>query len=246
MRRGFAALCSALAYFTILPIGRFTANVAPDPLAISFLPLIGAAVGALAGCAALLVPMHARAWWPVVAWIAVIMCTGAIHVDGFLDWCDGMFATATPSRRLEILTDPRHGTFALVGMSMLTAVWITAIARIPLAHIVIALAFSGTLARLAAIVNAWIFPYARAGAVTAAFLSRPNVVIVAIGVLVACALGWLLDPLAFAVVPVAIALSVFIGWWSSMRLGGLTGDVFGAIIVIVEVGALVATGLILT
>jgi cobalamin synthase len=58
-----------------------------------------------------------------------------------------------------------------------------------------------------------------------------------------CVLGWLIDPMVFAIVPASIALSLLIGWWASRRLGGgLTGDVFGAIIVVVEVLTLLAVG----
>lgn len=244
MKHAFAAFCSALSYFTILPLGPFASRVAPDPLAISFLPFIGAAVGALAGLLASLLGAHGSLWWPIAAWIVLIFATGAIHVDGFLDCCDGLFASATPRRRLGILQDPRHGTFALVGMAVLTVVWIAAIARIPLAHLVLSLAFAGALARISAIVNAWVFPYARAGAVTAAFVSPPNVAIVALGAALTSALGWFVDPLLFAFVPAAIACSLILGWWASRRLGGgLTGDVFGAIVVVIDVAALVAIGI---
>lgn len=245
MKRALAGLGSALSYFTILPVGRFVANAAPDPIAISFLPFIGAAVGALAGTIAWALGSHGTVWWPIVAWIASVVFTGALHVDGFLDACDALFAPVPPPRRLEILHDPRHGTFALTGMAIVTVVWVTAIARLPLAHVVLALAFSATVARIAAITNAWIFPYARPGAVTQAFVSPPNVVIVVLGALLACALGWWIDPLAAAIVPSAIAFSLAIGWWASRRLGGgLTGDVFGAIVVVVEVCSIVAIGLI--
>lgn len=245
MKRAFAALGSALAYFTIVPIGRFVPNAAPDPLAISFLPFIGTAVGALAGAVAWFLGARGGAWWPIAAWVVLLLGTGSIHVDGFLDCCDALFASAPPARRLEILHDPRHGTFALIGMAVLTVVWLTAIARIPLPHIVLALAFAATLARIAAIVNAWVFPYARAGAVTAAFVSRPNVVIVGAAAILACVIGWFLDPLVFAIVPVAIAVSLLAGWWASKKLGGgLTGDVFGAIVVLIEVASLVTIGII--
>ena len=245
MKRALAGLGSALSYFTILPVGRFVPNAAPDPIAISFLPFIGAAVGALAGALGWFVGSHDKVWWPFVAWAASIVLTGALHIDGFLDCCDALFAPVAPARRLEILHDPLHGTFALTGMAVVTVVWLTAIARLPLTHVVLALAFSATVARIAAIANAWVFPYARPGSVTPAFVSRPNVAIVVLGALLAVAFGWWIDPLVAAIVPSAIAFSLAIGWWAARRLGGgLTGDVFGAVVVVVDVCSLVAIGFI--
>ncbi len=243
MKRLFDGIVSALAYFSILPLGPLARHVAPGPLAVAFLPFVGALIGAAAGAVSLLVTSHAHAWFPLVAWISCIVFSGAIHVDGFLDCCDGLLVAAPPERRLEILHDPRHGTFAVAGMAMLAITWLAAIARLPASHAVLALAFTGSLARISAIANASIFPYARPGAVTAAFVSRPNPIVLVLALLLTCALGWALDPLLFAIVPGAIALSLGLGWWASRRLGGgLTGDVFGAIVVVVEVCALIVVG----
>ncbi len=245
MKRLFDGIVSALAYFSILPLGRLATHAAPGPLAVAFLPFVGAIIGAAAGAVALLLSGHDRAWFPVVAWIACIAFSGAIHVDGFLDCCDGLFVSATPERRLEILHDPQHGTFAVVGMAMLAVTWLAAIAGLPASHAVLALAFTGSLARISAIANSLVFPYARPGAVTQAFVARPNSIVLVLALLVTCVLGWSLDPLLFGIIPGAIALSLLLGWWASRRLGGgLTGDVFGAIIVVVEVCALVVVAAI--
>jgi len=41
--------------------------------------------------------------------------TGALHLDGFLDACDGLLGGYTPESRLEIMRDERLGAFALAG-----------------------------------------------------------------------------------------------------------------------------------
>lgn len=236
MKRASNGFLSALSYFTILPLGPLARNVAPGPLAVAFLPFVGALIGAASGGIALLVSAHDRAWEPVLAWILLIVLSGAIHVDGFLDCCDALFASVPPQRRLEILHDPRHGTFAVTGMAVLTVCWIVAIAKIVPSHLMLSLAFAGTLARISAIANTLVFPYARPGAVTPAFATRPNPFVLTAGLALALVLGWFLSPMAFAIVPGAIALSLLLGWWASLRLGGgLTGDVFGGLIVSVEV-----------
>src|SRR4029077_9574681 len=53
-----------------------------------------------------------QAFLILLAWIAL---TGALHVDGFCDVCDGLFGGQTPEDRLRIMKDPHLGTFGLVG-----------------------------------------------------------------------------------------------------------------------------------
>jgi adenosylcobinamide-GDP ribazoletransferase len=246
MRRALRACADAFAYFTVLPAGRFASAGAPDAYALSFLPFVGAIVGGIAGGIgyAAFAVLHVN-WAFAVAWAAAIGLTGAIHVDGFLDACDGLLVTATPQRRLEIMTDPRHGTFAVVGMAVLTVFWLIALAPVPPERLPLVLAWSGALARLAVVPNAWAFPYARGGAMSATFASRPSFVLFALSFALVEALAWFVAPLALLTAPVAIVLALIGGVWASRRLGGgLTGDVYGAIVVKLEVLALLSASII--
>ncbi|MGZ3510488.1 MAG: adenosylcobinamide-GDP ribazoletransferase [Vulcanimicrobiaceae bacterium] len=241
MRRAARAALSAFAYFSVVPLGRFSAGPAPDPRSLTFLPLVGAVVGALAGLVAAGV-LHAAgpAWATIGALAASLLLTGAIHFDGFLDSCDGLFVTATPDRRLEILRDPRHGTFAFTGGALAIAAWWVALSGvIHTASLPLAIAFCCALARLAAVTNAWVFPYARP-AVTRAFAATPSIGTFAVMLLGVALLGWFLrGPVMLALIPCSIALALAVGWFASRRLGGgLTGDVYGFIVVIIEIGAL--------
>jgi adenosylcobinamide-GDP ribazoletransferase len=234
VKRALAALAGAFAYFTILPIGRFMQLGAPDAGALSALPLVGAVIGVAAGGFGLLFANHGI-WSAIAAWCALIVLTGAIHLDGFLDSCDALFASVSPERRLEILRDPRHGTFAIAGMAILTAVSIAALAGIAPVRLPIVLAFSAAASRLAVVPNAWMYQYARAGAVTRAFTSKPNVWVFLGMLVVTAVLGWFAAPLAVAFIPALIAVDVLVAFWMSRRLGGgLTGDTYGALISVNE------------
>ena len=65
------AIGSATAYFSILPGGPVAAGAAPDAGALVALPLVGAAIGALAGCAALGVAQFAP--HPIAAATALVL-----------------------------------------------------------------------------------------------------------------------------------------------------------------------------
>jgi adenosylcobinamide-GDP ribazoletransferase len=240
--RALRALGESFAYFSVLPMGALARTEAPDALALTFLPIVGIVVGAIAGAVGYAVVAWLNVPWGfVAAWALGIGLTGAVHVDGFLDACDGLLVTATPARRLEILKDPHHGTFAVAGMAIVSALWLAAIASIGPARYPLVLAFSGAGARLAVIPNAWIYPYVRAGAMSRTFAATPDIAAFASMVLIVEVLAWLIRPALIVAAPIAIAVAIVLGAWASRRLGGgLTGDVYGAIIVAIEVALLLA------
>jgi adenosylcobinamide-GDP ribazoletransferase len=248
--RALAALASAFSYFSIFPVGTRASGPAPDAFALTFLPIVGAVVGALAGGAGLAVALAARGTSLgvelafAVTFLALVVLTGAIHVDGFLDSCDALFAPATPQRRLEIMRDVRHGTFAVVGMAVLLWFWWVALhAQSPTSwRYPLAIAFACACARLSMIANAWIFPYARGGETTRQFSARPNAAVYAIAILGVLGMAFVLGPGAIVAVPAAIALGALLGWWMSTKLdGGLTGDCYGFGVSVMEVLLLVST-----
>ena len=240
--RALRAFFAALAYFTILPVpARAHRGEPPDAYALAVLPFVGAIVGAAAGGFGWLASLILPGFAGVAAFAASIVLTGAIHVDGFLDCCDGVLASATPQRRLEILRDPRHGTFAIAGMAVLVVVWIWALNGLLAQRLPLALAFSGCTSRLAALANAYVFRYARSGEPQPTVATAPPVAAYAIALALSACLAWAIGPWKLALVPAAVALAFFIGWYASVRLGGgITGDVYGAAISVVDVAVLLA------
>jgi adenosylcobinamide-GDP ribazoletransferase len=217
---------AAFSYFSVLPVG---AAGAPGTRALAFLPLVRLALGALAGGAAWCISLSApHAIAAVVAFTLSIVLTGALHVDGFLDSCDALFAGVTPERRLEIMKDPRHGTFAVAGFACLAALWIAALWTIPAERYPLVLAFCGGTARWAMTLNAFFSPYARAANSAKGVGERPSP-LVWLGWWIALSwAGALLLPAAIAQVAAAGAAALLLGGWARAKLGGgLTGDVYG-------------------
>jgi cobalamin synthase len=154
-----------------VPVG---AAGAPDARALAWLPLVGCAIGALAGVAAWGASFVAPEPFVVAtAFAASIVLSGAVHLDGLLDACDALAASVPPERRLEIMKDPRHGTFAVAGFAVVGVWWLAALWSIPPGVLPFALAFSAGTARAAAVLNAYALPYGRTDASARAFASRP-------------------------------------------------------------------------
>jgi adenosylcobinamide-GDP ribazoletransferase len=108
------AAAGAVTFLTRVPLGRVVAiegaDVARGTL---FFPLVGAGVGALAGAVSLvaLPPFLAAA----LAIAAAVLLTGALHVDALGDVFDAA-GVASRERALEIMRDPRLGTFGTTAI----------------------------------------------------------------------------------------------------------------------------------
>src|SRR5262245_61987887 len=95
----------ALAFLTIVPI-RFRDLPSPQVVARSRFwyaavgLLLGAALGGWLALTAQLNSPPLAAFLVLLAWMGL---TGALHVDGFCDLCDGLFAGTTAEERLRIL-----------------------------------------------------------------------------------------------------------------------------------------------
>ena len=80
-------------------------------------PVVGAIVGALVWAS---ISLTGRFWSPSVAVVfglsAGLLITGALHEDGWADTWDGLFGAWSPQKRLAILRDSRIGTYGACGL----------------------------------------------------------------------------------------------------------------------------------
>lgn len=200
---------------------------------------VGLCVGALAALADHLlsrfVPTLVTAALTLTIWIVL---TGGLHLDGLTDCFDGMFHASDPERRLQIMKDSHVGAFGVVGLLLTLLVKFSLLASISPQRAVGAILLAASLARWCA-TFAGTQPLARPtgmGADFAAGLTKPAV---ALGALIPLALAvWLNTAGLFALALGLLAMLIILRFARS-NLGGVTGDVFGMIIEIVEVAALV-------
>jgi adenosylcobinamide-GDP ribazoletransferase len=110
----------AVAFLTILPIPfRDLPSAGEVARSRVWYPVVGLCLGLLLG---ILCGVATAFWpWPVAAFVLLAVwvgITGALHLDGFADLCDGLFGGNTPHERLTIMKDPRHGSFGVVGIGL--------------------------------------------------------------------------------------------------------------------------------
>jgi adenosylcobinamide-GDP ribazoletransferase len=253
----------ALQFLTVVPVRPTVARASasghaaqpgaawPDALdmgrALPWFPLVGALLGA--GIAALdwaLAPIVSRSVRDVIAIAALLLTTGLLHFDGFVDCCDALLGTRSEERRLEILRDSRVGAYGVGGGALLLLARYATLESLSPALWAVAVIAAIISGRWAMVWLVTLFPYRRAHGAGAGFrasgarlIGASGVALTLLAALVALA-PWGTLPqraLTFALLG-ASGLGVALLWalWASRRLGGgLTGDTYGAANELVEV-----------
>jgi adenosylcobinamide-GDP ribazoletransferase len=232
---------AALQFLTVAPPlvrRRFT----PSELgqATGYFPLVGVLVGvvlaALHGGLAFVFPSEVVSALLLAAWYIL---TGALHLDGFLDACDGLLGGGDPETRLRILRDERVGSFAVAGGVLLLLTKYAALRAVP--RVTAALVLAPTLGRWGMTLAITAFPYARAEGLGRTMKDHAGWGQVAMATGVALLTAWIAGNwLGLAVLVWAAGVTWAVARFTLRRLPGLTGDIYGAVCEVVETAVLVA------
>ena len=236
--RPLYALLAALQFLTIAPpVVRRPFTVVEMGRAVGYFPLVGALLGGLLaeldrGLEGIL-PDGVSTALVLTAWVAI---TGALHLDGFLDACDGLFGGHTPESRLEILRDVHVGAFGVVGAVMLLLIKLAALVSLPVSRHIAALLLAPTLGRWGMTLAVVFFPYARPEGLGRAMKDHAGWREVALATVTGLAVAWFAGGwLGLVALGLAGATTWAVARFVLARLPGLTGDVYGAISETVEV-----------
>ena len=119
MREWLDGFCMAWGMFLAIPCPARRWNEAARRKMVACLPLVGVIVGAvwaLCGWLGGLLPRPlAAALCAAAPWLA----TGFLHLDGFMDVCDGILSRRELETRRRILKDSHCGAFAVICMVLL-------------------------------------------------------------------------------------------------------------------------------
>jgi adenosylcobinamide-GDP ribazoletransferase len=196
-------------------------------------PFVGLVIGAFTLLAwkgtALIFPPWVAAVMTLLVWVVL---TGGLHLDGLADCCDGLLASTSVERRLEIMKDPRIGAFGVTGLILILLVKAAALASLtPVSSFSILLAAS--LARFC-ILPAALVPLARPSGMGADFALGFRRSFILWGAVIPLVIAFLLGIRGVVAVLVGLSALSLILLFARSRIGGVTGDVFGMIVEIVE------------
>jgi adenosylcobinamide-GDP ribazoletransferase len=239
-----AGFFTAVAFFTRIPVATPAADEWSLAEAFWAFPLVGAGIGAVAALVFLVAQLARLGDWPsaLLAVLAGLLLTGALHEDGLADTADGIFGGNDCDHRLAIMRDSRHGTFAVLALVLSVGLRAAALAQIgSVVFAGLALVAAHAISRALLPVAMWRFPLAHEQGLGAE-AGRPRPPMVLAGLLIALAISAAaLGPLHGLVAMAASSLAVgAAGALARQRIGGYTGDVLGAFQQIAEVTILLA------
>lgn len=234
-----ASVAAAFQFLTIMPpvvqrlflpseIGR----------AVAYFPLVGLAIGGfLAGLywlLALVFPPAVVAGLILAIWV---LLTGALHLDGFLDTCDGLFGGFTSEARLRILRDERVGAYAVAGGVLLLLLKYATLAAG--ANAIVALVLAPVLGRWAIIIAVVAFPYARPEGLGRDMKAHAGWAQAAVASIIALLAAWFAAAWPGLLAVLWTATITFAGArFALARIPGLTGDIYGALCELAELAVL--------
>lgn len=202
-------------------------------------PFVGLVVGAIAWL------MWKAAIFAFPGWVAGVLTlivwvvlTGGLHLDGLADCCDGLFASTSVERRLEIMKDPHIGAFGVIGLILvllLKAAALMSLTSVSSPGILMA----ASLARWC-ILPGGLLPQARPSGMGADFALGFRRSFILWGALIPLAITLLLGAGGLVSTMSGLGTAVCVLWLARSRIGGVTGDVFGMIVEIVEAAVLAA------
>jgi len=243
--RPLTDFAAAIGFLTLLPIGRAWPDDRP-PRSVGWYGWVGWILG---GAAALVVAAAAR-WgdlstsgMPLLVAALVVagwaLVTRFLHWDGIADALDGLWGGSTPERRLEIMRDSRIGSFGAAAMLMAALVQVAALAVLVEAGSLWVIIAAPVIARFCVSLAAWELPAARREGLGLTSMGRAGIYERIVAGTSALALLSLLllgasQHSLIVVAGVGVGSGMLIPRALSRPVGGMTGDLFGATVLLVE------------
>ena len=241
------SLCSAFLMYSRIPVPKVEWKEENRRYALGFFPLIGAVIGGL------------LVLWRIVcdrlgigqllfaagAVFLPVLVTGGIHLDGFCDVCDARASYADRAKRLEIMSDPHIGSFAVMKLCLyliLQTALFTQVASVKTAAVI---ACGYVLSRALSGLTAVTFKSAKSDGALRSFV-RPSHKMITMAMeaffitlsIVSAEVFMPVEGLSAAVATVLVLL-----WhrYSAYRdFGGVTGDLCGWFLQVCEIAMLAA------
>lgn len=238
LKRNGRELLSAIQFLTRVPLPSPAYQEDSLASAVKYFPVVGALIGGVAALLHVVVVRHlARAPAALVIVIFLVLITGCLHEDGLADAADGFGGGHGREKILIILRDSRIGSYGATAICLSLVARIVLISSMPLTHVAEYLIAANVLGRWTVLPLSYFLPSARQGegqgARVAKHTTRGSLIF---GTVVSLTLvGLLLRGQAVAPIAVALLTTLLSARFYLRKIGGVTGDCFGATIQLSEV-----------
>lgn len=235
-------LC-AIQFLTRVPVPSQPYEADALSRAVKFFPLVGLLIGASGALLHFLLAPHLPSLIVAVLILIYFVCiTGCLHEDGLADAADGFGGGWSREQILTIMHDSRIGSYGAAALTLSLGARLLLISALPLAHVAQYLVAAHVLCRWTTLPLSYYLPPARAqgedridgqGARVAQLTNRATLIV---GTLFSFAIVVaVLRMRAIAPILISIAFTLVCGAYFKRRIGGVTGDCFGAANQITEI-----------
>ncbi|MFC2047751.1 adenosylcobinamide-GDP ribazoletransferase [Chloroflexota bacterium] len=230
---------AALQFLTIWPWPR-RREFSPEELgrSVGYFPAVGFIIGlVLAGLSWLLGLILPLAVVNALLIVALAVISGALHLDGFVDTCDGIAGHKTVEERWRVMTDSRAGGFGIVGIVLLLLVKYVSLSSLPAGPLLMAtLMLMPVVSRWAMVYAVFAYPYAKPSGLGKVFKQGVSWHKLTVATLIALAVTAGLTQLVGLVIMFGVWIMVIVlAAYLKYKFSGLTGDHYGAVNEVAEV-----------
>ncbi|WP_074163301.1 adenosylcobinamide-GDP ribazoletransferase [Nodularia spumigena] len=229
-------LCASVIFYSSIPLPYI--NGLDFRRVAYFAPLVGLMIGGILGLCDLSmnylgIPVLTRSALVVSLWMAI---TGGLHLDGVMDTADGL-AVGNPEKRLEVMTDSATGAFGAMAAIALILLKTTALIDVGDHRWLVLMAACGWGRwgqQLAIACYPYLKPTGKGAFHKAAIRSSKDLLPGLLLLFILSGLLILLDSqnlsFALSMIVSGSAIATLTGFWFHHKLGGHTGDTYGAVV----------------
>ncbi len=241
---------AALMFLTIIPLP-WQRQVSLEKVgrSIGYFPAVGVIIGLiLAGLNWLLGLILPLAIVNGLLLVCMVVISGALHLDGFVDTCDGIAGHKTVEARWRVMHDSRAGGFGVIGACCLLLVKYISLNSVPEPLRMATLVLMPVVSRWAMVYAIFAYPSAQPSVLGKMVKQETGGQRFTIATLITLAVAIGLARLANITYFYLVGLAIMFGIWVIVvamatylkrKFSGLTGDTYGAINEVAEVSVLI-------
>jgi adenosylcobinamide-GDP ribazoletransferase len=244
IRGAWSEFLSAMQFLTRIPVPSQPYEADSLSRSVKFFPVVGILIGGTAALVHLvLVPHLPRPISAFVVLLYLVLVTGCLHEDALADAADGFGGGSSREQILLILRDSRIGSYGGTALVLSLVGRLLLLSSLPIAQVGGYLVAAHVLCRWSTLPLSYFLPSARSrspeevdgqGARIARLTSTGTLVGGTIFSFAVAAV--LLGSHAIAPILSAVGLTWLTGFYYKRRIGGVTGDCFGATNQLAEIG----------